>query len=305
MAEKRMFSKEIIDSDAFLTMPVSSQNLYFHLGMRADDDGFVNKVQSIMAMCKASADDLRVLVSKKYIIPFESGIIVIKHWRINNYIQKDRYKTTNYTELLHLLQINENKSYSLKNADNFECIQNGYNVDTQIRLDKIRLDKIREESAPARENVAVAPSRSHFVKPSLEQIKAYCNERGNYISAEAFFNHYESNGWKVGKTAMKDWQSAVRGWEIRHKAEHPEMYEKPKNTALQVQQSKEEKASLRRQKLMQDGEYKRLNAIKGKLSLELGKMLCANIGGQEYEDKLSELESVKKSMAEREAELCN
>lgn len=296
MAEKRMFSKEIIDSDAFLTMPVSSQNLYFHLGMRADDDGFVNKVQSIMSMCKASADDLRVLVSKKYIIPFESGIIVIKHWRINNYIQKDRYKTTNYTELLNLLEINENKSYSLKSAENSECIQNVYNMDTQIRLDKIRLDKIREESAPAREKVANAPSRSQFVKPSLEQIKAYCNERGNYISAEAFFNHYESNGWKVGKTAMKDWKAAVRGWEIRHKAENPEFYiNEAKATTEQERAAEQEKRWQMQEQFKKDKQWLELDKKRRALTLAI-------VNG---EDRQAELESVKKSMAELEAKLCN
>lgn len=296
MAEKRMFSKEIIDSDAFLTMPVSSQNLYFHLGMRADDDGFVNKVQSIMSMCKASADDLRVLVSKKYIIPFESGIIVIKHWRINNYIQKDRYKSTNYIDLLHLLEINENKSYSLKNADNSECIQNVYKVDTQIRLDKIRLDKIREESAPARENVAVAPSRSQFVKPSLDEIKAYCNERGNYISAEAFFNHYESNGWKVGKTAMKDWKAAVRGWEIRHKAENPEFYiNEAKATTEQERAAEEEKRWQMQEQFKKDKQWLELDKKRRALTLAI-------VNG---EDRQAELESVKKAMAELEAVLCN
>jgi hypothetical protein len=94
MAEKRMFAKTIIDSDAFLEMPQSTQLLYFHLAMRADDDGFVNNIKSIMRNIGCKEDDAKVLIAKRFIIPFESGVVVIKHWRIHNYIQKDRYKQT-------------------------------------------------------------------------------------------------------------------------------------------------------------------------------------------------------------------
>ena len=94
MAERRMFAKTIIDSDAFLDMPQSTQLLYFHLAMRADDDGFINSPKTIMRIVGAKDDDLKVLFSKKFLIPFESGIVVIKHWRIHNYIQKDRYHET-------------------------------------------------------------------------------------------------------------------------------------------------------------------------------------------------------------------
>jgi hypothetical protein len=96
MAERRMFAKTIIGSDAFLDMSQSTQALYFHLAMRADDDGFVNSPKSIMRLVGCNDDDLRILSAKKFIIPFESGIIVIKHWRIHNYIAKDRYTETKY-----------------------------------------------------------------------------------------------------------------------------------------------------------------------------------------------------------------
>ena len=96
MAQRRMFAKTIVDSDAFLEMPQSSQLLYFHLSMRADDEGFVNQPKAIMRVCGAKDDDLRILVAKKFIIPFESGVVVIKHWKIHNYIQSDRFKETTY-----------------------------------------------------------------------------------------------------------------------------------------------------------------------------------------------------------------
>ena len=98
MAERRMFAKTIIDSDAFLDMPLSAQCLYFHLSMRADDDGFINNPKKIQRMVGAMDDDLRILIARKFIIPFESGIVVIKHWKIHNYIRSDRYKETVYQE---------------------------------------------------------------------------------------------------------------------------------------------------------------------------------------------------------------
>jgi len=92
MAERRMFAKTIIDSDTFLEMPSTAQLLYFHLSMRADDDGFVNKPRAIMRICGAKEDDMRILIEKRFIIPFESGIVVIRHWKIHNYIRRDLYK---------------------------------------------------------------------------------------------------------------------------------------------------------------------------------------------------------------------
>lgn len=146
MAERRMFAKTIIDSDAFLDMPLSAQALYFHLSMRADDDGFINNPKKIQRAIGASDDDCKLLILKKFIIAFESGVIVIKHWKIHNYIQKDRYKPTIYQEEKNELIVKENKAYT-------ECIQNAYSSDTQVRLGKDRLGKDRDitpQAAPAR-----------------------------------------------------------------------------------------------------------------------------------------------------------
>lgn len=146
MAERRMFAKTIIDSDAFLDMPLSAQALYFHLSMRADDDGFINNPKKIQRAIGASDDDCKLLILKKFIIAFESGVIVIKHWKIHNYIQKDRYKPTIYQEEKNELIVKENKAYT-------ECIQNAYSSDTQVRLGKDRLGKdraITPQAAPAR-----------------------------------------------------------------------------------------------------------------------------------------------------------
>ena len=122
MAERRMFAKTIVDSDAFLDMPLSSQTLYFHLSMRADDDGFINNPKKIQRMIGCGDDDLKILIAKNFLIPFESGVCVIKHWRIHNYLQKDRYKETMYIEEKSQLDIKKNKAYTLKKNDT-ECIQ--------------------------------------------------------------------------------------------------------------------------------------------------------------------------------------
>lgn len=136
MAQKRMFSKKITDSDNFLDLPLSAQALYFHLNMHGDDDGFVDNTKTVKRMLGASDGDLRLLMDQNFIIPFESGIVVIKDWRIHNYIPKDRYRPTIHGNEFNRLMTAENGSYT-------ECIQNVYSLDTQIRLDKSRLDKSR------------------------------------------------------------------------------------------------------------------------------------------------------------------
>ena len=205
MAERRMFAKTIIDSDAFLDMPLSTQALYFHLSMRADDDGFINNPKKIQRMVGASDDDLKLLVAKNFIIPFDSGVVVIKHWKIHNYIQKDRYKETVYKEEKAVLQIKSNNAYTLDT----KCIQDVSKMDTQVRLGKDSIGKVSKDKT------------KHFTKPTVEEIKAYCLERHNNVDADKFYNYYESNGWMVGRNKMKDWKASVRTWERNN-------YDKPK-----------------------------------------------------------------------------
>ena len=133
MAERRMYARSVVHSDAFLSMPPTSQNLYFHLGIVADDDGFVSNPRMIMRMVNSTEDDLKILLAKRFVLGFESGIVVIKHWKINNYIQKDRYKRTLYQEEFNRLGIKKNGSYT--EISNTQCIQDVYKVDTQDRLE--------------------------------------------------------------------------------------------------------------------------------------------------------------------------
>ena len=205
MAERRMFAKTIIDSDAFLDMPLSAQALYFHLSMRADDDGFVNNPKKIQRMVGASDDDCKLLVMKRFILTFESGVIVIKHWRIHNYIQKDRYKETLYKEEKNALAIDEKNAYT--EAVKVPCIQNGYRTDTQDRLVKVRIDKDKIDNM--RENAA----NKRFKPPTVQDVQTYCTERKNNVDAQKFVDYYTANGWQVGRNKMKDWKAAIRTWE--------------------------------------------------------------------------------------------
>ena len=149
MAERRMMSKKIIDTDNFLDMPQSTQCLYFHLLLRADDDGFIQSPKSIMRITGCKEDDLKLLNAKGFVIGFETGVIVIRHWRIHNYVQSDRYSKSELPEAK-CVEL-KNKVYEVVgqpiNTDNAymdtKCIQNGYNLDTQIRIDKIREEENR------------------------------------------------------------------------------------------------------------------------------------------------------------------
>ena len=206
MAERRMFAKTIIDSDAFMDMPMSSQMLYFHLAMRADDDGFINNPKKIQRMIGASDDDAGILVAKRFVLTFESGVIVIKHWRMHNYLRSDRYKETVYADEKAQLDVKDNGAYTFK--DGFG-IPDGYQLATQVRLGKVRLGKVKEE----------CPKASAFVPPTLEEVTAYCTERGNTIDPEAFIAYYQARGWMLSNwRKMKAWQPAVITWEKHEKA---------------------------------------------------------------------------------------
>ena len=152
MAERRMFAKTIIDSDAFLDMPLSTQALYFHLSMRADDEGFINNPKKIQRMVGASEDDLKLLMAKNFIIPFDSGIVVIKHWKIHNYIRGDRIKKTIYKEEAALLHEKDSGAYTLtpENTMSVICQSSDSQMSAQVRLGKDRLGKVSKEDKGVR-----------------------------------------------------------------------------------------------------------------------------------------------------------
>lgn len=202
MANRRMFSLLVIDTDIFLDMPLSTQALYFHLSMRADDDGFIGNAKKIQRMIGSSDDDFKLLLAKGFIFNFETGVCIVKHWRIHNYIQKDRYTETIYQE--EKKQVVQDKS-NIYQLEKDSCIHDVYSLDTQVSIgkDSLEIDKVNKENI----------KRKNFKKPTIEEIENYCKERNNNINASQFYDFYEARGWLIGKNKMKDWKAAVRTWE--------------------------------------------------------------------------------------------
>ena len=225
MAERRMFTQKITESDAFLDMPLSAQALYFHLCMNADDDGFVKNPKRIARMMGANDDDFSLLILKSFVIKYETGVIVIKHWRMHNLLRKDRYNETEYLEEKSMLNIKENGAYTLdrnqgKPLVSTKCQPNGNQMAPQVSIGKDSIVKdsivkdsigyIKEKDTP----LGVSKKKSdRFTPPSLEDVQNYCLERNNSVDPQAFIDFYESKGWMVGKNKMKDWKAAVRTWE--------------------------------------------------------------------------------------------
>ena len=201
MAQKRMFNKVITNDDNFLEMPCSSQVLYFHLSMNADDDGFVNNWKSIMRITGTKEDDLKVLIAKQYIIPFDSGVIVIRHWRLNNYLQKDRIIPTQYQEELKQLQINNNNVYNMYT----KCIHS---------IDKNSIDKNSIDIYGEFKNVKLTKEEYHKLEqanllPYIEKLSSYMASKN-----KKYKSHY----------------ATILNWSRKDKANTPEWFDKEQNT---------------------------------------------------------------------------
>lgn len=211
-----MFSDDITSSDAFLDMPEGAQNLYFHLGMNADDDGFIGSPKMVMRAIRASEDSYKLLIAKKFLIHFEKGVCVIKHWRVNNQIRKDRYSETKYIDEKQSLYIKENGAYTQDSTKGLPVPKGHFttkemdNSEPGNHLATTRQPSIGKYSIGKDSNT----QRVTFKKPTLEEVTAYCKERENKVDPQQFVDHYESNGWRVGgRSPMKDWKASVRTWE--------------------------------------------------------------------------------------------
>lgn len=232
MAEKRMFAKTIVDSDAFLDMPLSAQCLYFHLNMRADDEGFVNSPKRIQRLIGASEDDLKLLVAKSFVLLFESGVIVIKHWRINNYLRLDRTKPTQYQEERSLLTVKDNGAYTFGTPSGNQLPAVG-----TPRLDKNRLDKNRLDKS-------IGTKTKRFVPPTLDEVIAYVKERGNKVDPQKFYDYYTAADWKDSKgQQVRNWKQKCITWES-HRSEPaqklPDFENKTAQTKKEPQMTPEE-----------------------------------------------------------------
>jgi len=203
MAERRMFSKDITESDFFLDMPLSTQALYFHLCMYADDDGFLGGYRKIMRMCGASQNEYDLLKIKNFLIEFDDGVVVVKHWLMHNYLRKDRYRPTSYLREREMLFIKENKAYTLDETQ-------GLPFGTPVGIPVVDVGK----GSIGKESIGnTKTKRKAFTPPTLEEVTSYCKERNNSVECSRFIDFYAMKGWMVGKNKMKDWKAAVRTWE--------------------------------------------------------------------------------------------
>ena len=204
MAQRRMFSKKITNTDQFLDLPLSSQALYFHLNMNADDDGFVNNVRSIIRLVGASNDDFKLLVAKQFVIAFNDGITVIRDWRIHNYIQKDRRQPTLYKKELMQLGLDENNRY-IKDPNHVskldtECIQP---VSTgKVRLGKVSKD-IDKDSKEDKRSLAKEPAKDKKVPRPKHKKRVYDKDSDYYKLSEFFIGKYIQDYFTVNGVVEK------------------------------------------------------------------------------------------------------
>ena len=225
MAEKRMFTQKIIDSDPFLDMPLSTQALYFHLNMRADDDGFINNPKRIQRTIGASDDDLKLLILKRFVIGFENGVIVIKHWRMHNTLRKDRYNPTQYQDELAQLDVKDNNAYTEK------CLAttwqpNGNQMEPQYSIGKNSIDKrsIGEDIEPP----AALPSPPDDKKPARRKYGEYKNvllSDEDMTKLKAEFPDWQERIERLSSyiaqsgKSYKNHLATIRNWARRDKAE--------------------------------------------------------------------------------------
>lgn len=230
MAEKRMFTKKITDSDAFLNMPLSAQALYFHLNMAADDEGFVNNPQKIQRVIGAAEDDLKLLMAKNFIIAFDSGVIVIKHWKMHNYIAKDRFHPTDYIDERRTLEVKENGAYTTSVYKlNTECIQDDDRDKNSI--DKNRLDKNREDIrhkhgeyghvmlTDKQYQKLVEDYGEDATKQAIRKVDEYCQQYGkSYKDYNLTLRKWGFDGIKTQKNSRKS--NDLDEWAARKEREN-------------------------------------------------------------------------------------
>ena len=216
MAQKRMFSLKIVDTDEFLDMPPTTQNLYFHLCMRADDDGFVSNPKKIMKIVNSAADDMKVLTAKSFVIPFESGICVIKHWKIHNLIRADRYIETEYKKEKKLLKM-EDKKYELDDGMQND-IPNGNPV--KVRLDKVSIGKVSLNKLN-KEGGELTPSK---------EMNLFLEDNGNYFN-ELLQSIVEKTGI-LEDSVRKELISFISYWTERNKSGTKQRWELEKTFEL-------------------------------------------------------------------------
>ena len=219
MANKRMFSIDVTETDTFLEMPLTAQALYFHLAMRGDDDGFVSNPRSIMRVTGCNENDLKALVESGYIITFRSGVIVISDWKVNNYLRGDRYKPTTFQNELSMLTETANKRYVLGSDSQRSTvgIPNGNQLSTQYSIGENRavVDAATTATAP-RTDSDLAEIVQHFQevigdfpRSALDKLQRYRDSIPAEVICLAFDEAAESGhrSWKYANGILKSWQA--------------------------------------------------------------------------------------------------
>lgn len=218
MAEKRMFTQKIIDSDAFLDMPLSAQALYFHLNMRADDDGFVNNPKKLQRYIGSSDDDLKLLLVKRFVIGFESGVIVIKHWRMHNTLRRDRYNPTQYQEELAQLEVKENRAYTERGGQIgchlvAERLPSGCHSIVEGSADKIRSGEGRGDEGRVTACGIPCPAEAYEI-PTLEEVIDYVESCRMTVNPMRFYSYYKERDWKTVNGSPIVWRKKLEEWDF-------------------------------------------------------------------------------------------
>lgn len=219
MANKRMFSIDVTETDTFLEMPLTAQALYFHLAMRGDDDGFVSNPRSIMRVTGCNENDLKTLAESGYIITFRSGVIVISDWKVNNYLRGDRYKPTTFQNELSMLTETANKRYVLESDSQRSTvgIPNSNQMETQYSIEKNRaVVDTATTAAGSRTDSGLAEIVQHFQdvigifpRSALDKLQRYCDSIPAEVICKAFDEAAESGhrSWKYANGILKSWQA--------------------------------------------------------------------------------------------------
>ena len=238
MAERRMFAKDVVRSDRFLSMSASSRELYFQLGMETDDEGFVSSPLAVMRVCSAVRSDMETLINNGFVIPFESGVVLVRHhWLNNTFRSLRRHGTVNVREAEEVV-LGDDKVWSLRSGDVPAVLPIGPSLDQGGTNDGPSLDQggtTTVQKAPLKElnrtelnlteqnrtekSVRASKKPTHrasFVPPTVEQVRDHCREKGYTFSPEQFVAYYETRGWKTSSgTPVKSWESACVTWQGR------------------------------------------------------------------------------------------
>ncbi len=227
MAKKRMFNSDIMDADAFLDMPNGAKLLYFYLGTKGDDDGFIASPRMYMRAIGCVPEDLEMLIDRGFVIAFDSGVIALRDWRLHNDLRNDRYHETVYRDEKAMLKLDASRRYALVADGEPNCIQTDAMMEAEHSIaeqSKAQHNKTEHSEAKqnqaeqSRESEADKPPRTRFSPPDYEEVRDYCRERNNGIDPQHFIDYYTANGWIQGSgRPIQDWKAMVRTWEVRER----------------------------------------------------------------------------------------